>query len=314
MEGLPSDFRQFLAENEVDERLLQTQPSLRYVRFDPRNPPLLGELQADLQRLNPHSHVSVVPVDWMPGFCGIPADVKIASCPAYRAGRIYGMDVSSAVSVDVLDLRPGDQVLDLCCAPGVKLLYAAERLAGLGSITGVDISESRLHTCRSLLQKYGHEAQLFQADGCTFEAGQLYDKVMVDAECTHEGSLKHLQKFQSQWGWDTFKTRVLDTHAHLAELQRGLADSGVRLLRPGGKLVYSTCSFCRSQNEDVVQWLLQRHPQLHLCDLRASRYPALKSELGLRFDPITSNTGGQFVALFSKDLEQHTVSLDRQSC
>lgn len=304
MEGLPSDFREFLAENEVDERLLQTQPSLRYVRLDPRSPPSLEELQADLQRLNPHSRVSVVPVDWMPGFCSLPAEVKIASCHAYHAGQIYGMDVSSAVSVDVLDLKPRDQVLDLCCAPGVKLLYAAERLAGTGSITGVDISEPRLQTCRSLLQKYRHEAKLFQADGRSFEEGKLYDKVLVDAECTHEGSLKHLQKFQSQWGWDTFKTRVLDTHAHLAELQRDLADNGVRLLRPGGKLVYSTCSFCRSQNEAVVQWLLQRHPQLHLCDLRASRYPASKSEFGLRFDPITSNTGGQFVALFSKESEQ----------
>lgn len=303
MEHLPCDFRQFLVDNEVDLRLLQTQPSLRYVRLDPRNPPALEELQSELQRLNPQLQISIAPVDWMQGFWSLPTEVKIASCHAYRAGQLYGMDVSSAVSVDVLELRPGDQVLDLCCAPGVKLLYAAERLAGTGGITGVDVSETRLQTCRSLLQKYAYEAELFQADGRSFEGGKLYDKVLVDAECTHEGSLKHLQKFESQWGWETFKARVLDTHTHLEELQRSLADNGVRLLRPGGKLVYSTCSFCRSQNEAVVQWLLERHPQLQLCDLRATRYPAIKGEFGLRFDPVTSNTGGQFVALFTKTAE-----------
>ena len=300
MDGLPSEFTQFLLSNDVDLRLLQTQPTCRYVRLDPRNPPNPDQLLSDLQRLNPHTQVTLSQVDWMPGFLSLPTEVKIASAAAYRSGQIYGMDVSSAVSVDLLDLQPGDHVLDLCCAPGVKLLYMAEKLAGTGTITGVDISDSRLKTCSSLLQKYGYTAKLIQADGRTFNDGEVYDKVLVDAECTHEGSVKHLQKFESQWGWATFKARVIDTHAGLMELQRGLAENGARLLRPGGKMIYSTCSFCRSQNEEVVQWLLERQRDLQLCDLRTSRYPAVHCDFGLKFNPVVSNTGGQFVSLLVK--------------
>ena len=306
MEAFPQEFLDFLRDNDVDIRVFQTPQSARYVRVNPADPPTMSEFEAELQVLNPHSEVRVVPVEWMPGFWAVTAAAKIASSKAYKSGQIYGMDVSSAVPVDLLAISPGDHVLDLCCAPGVKLLYAAERLHGTGSLTGVDISAPRLNTCRSLLGKYQFAARLFEADGRSFdtaaESGSLYDKVMVDAECTHEGSVKHLEKFGKQWGWDTFKARVLDTHTDLQALQRHLARNGARLLKPGGRMTYSTCSFCKSQNEDVVAWLLDTCPDLSICDLSHTSYPAGKGRLGLRFDPLTSNTGGQFVALFQKTL------------
>jgi 16S rRNA C967 or C1407 C5-methylase (RsmB/RsmF family) len=95
---------------------------------------------------------------------------------------------------------------------------------------------------------------------------ELYDRVLVDAECTHDGSILHMQKFEQNWGWDAFETRVLDPQrvAELGSLQRALLANGFRLLRPGGVLVYSTCSFSAQQNEDVVAWLLQREPAAEL--------------------------------------------------
>jgi 16S rRNA C967 or C1407 C5-methylase (RsmB/RsmF family) len=87
-----------------------------------------------------------------------------------------------------------------------------------------------------------------------------YDRVLVDAECTHDGSLKHVAKFGGQWDATTLERRVLDPArlAALGGLQRGLLANGFRLLRPGGRLVYSTCSMATAQNEDVVAWLLAR--------------------------------------------------------
>ena len=116
--------------------------------------------------------------------------------------------------------------------------------------------------------------------------GPLYNRILVDAECTHDGSLKHIAKFANQWGWSTFERRVPwlapEKIAEVTGLQRALLWNGFRLLepcrvppshvhgaRPGNpmhssafasSLVYSTCSLSRSQNEDVVSWLLSIAP------------------------------------------------------
>lgn len=114
--------------------------------------------------------------------------------------------------------------------------------------------------------------------------GPLYNRILVDAECTHDGSLKHIAKFANQWGWSTFERRVPwlapEKIAEVTGLQRALLWNGFRLLEPcrappshvhgagtgmrssavASSLVYSTCSLSRSQNEDVVSWLLSIAP------------------------------------------------------
>ncbi|VAI88183.1 unnamed protein product [Triticum turgidum subsp. durum] len=101
-----------------------------------------------------------------------------------------------------------------------------------------------------------------------------YDKVLVDAECTHDGSIKHIQKFEF-WGWKTLDRRVLNVErtGNLLHLQLGLLTNGFKLLKTGGSLVYSTCSSCHhmtnslswnsltvAQNENVVQQFLSKYP------------------------------------------------------
>eukprot|EP00455_Lapot_gusevi_P020768 TRINITY_DN21959_c0_g1_i2.p1 TRINITY_DN21959_c0_g1~~TRINITY_DN21959_c0_g1_i2.p1 ORF type:complete len:200 (-),score=33.11 TRINITY_DN21959_c0_g1_i2:6-605(-) len=133
----------------------------------------------------------------------------------------------------------------------------------------------------------------------------LYDKVLVDAECTHDGSIKHIIKYQ-KWGWDTFQARFLNPNRlqALEQLQRGLLLNGFRLLKPGGTLVYATCSFCRSQNEDVVCWLLENHANAKLCAVAPEEQigeasPGLVPHT-LRYDPIRSQTSALFIAKITK--------------
>ncbi|KAL6857240.1 hypothetical protein ACP4OV_018622 [Aristida adscensionis] len=92
-----------------------------------------------------------------------------------------------------------------------------------------------------------------------------YDKVLVDAECTHDGSIKHIQKFEF-WGWKTLDRRVLDAERtdNLLHLQLRLLTNGFKLLKTGGSLVYSTCSLTIAQNEDVVQQFLLAHPSAEI--------------------------------------------------
>lgn len=131
-----------------------------------------------------------------------------------------------------------------------------------------------------------------------------YDKVLVDAECTHDGSVKHIQKFEN-WGWKTLQRRVLDSKRmdNLMHLQFKLLTNGFRLLKAGGSLVYSTCSLAVSQNEDVVELFLSRNSSAELQDVdvadnwncRRGRIPKT-----LRFDPETSKTSGLFIAKIKK--------------
>nr|AAL73534.2 putative protein [Sorghum bicolor] len=131
-----------------------------------------------------------------------------------------------------------------------------------------------------------------------------YDKVLVDAECTHDGSIKHIQKFEF-WGWKTLDRRILDAGRteNLLQLQLHLLTNGFKLLKTGGSLVYSTCSLTVSQNESVVQQFLSTHPSADLqkIDL-ADNWPCRSGGIPktLRFDPAVSQTSGLFVAKFSK--------------
>ena len=191
--------------------------------------------------------------------------------------------------------------------------------------------------------------------GVRLSAGGWYDKVLVDAECTHDGSIKHISKFHS-WGWPQFEKRFLNPERLrlVVELQKRLARwvncaglphatgihrvrhcrNGFRLLKPGGVMVYSTCSLTTAQNEGVVQWLLDTEPTAQLvpvgigacseCSQQSAvvnsaaedsgldaslRCPACSSPvvwqqgsipLTLRFDPLQSLTSGLFVAKFTK--------------
>ena len=127
-----------------------------------------------------------------------------------------------------------------------------------------------------------------------------YDKVLVDAECTHDGSIKHLAKF-AQWGWETFERRFLEPErlTSLARLQLQLLRTGFRQLRPGGVLVYSTCSFAHAQNEGVVGALLAAEPTARLVPVHTlGGAPCSAGSLPhtLRFEPRLSKTSGLFVA------------------
>ncbi|XP_071711171.1 rRNA (cytosine-C(5))-methyltransferase NOP2C [Rutidosis leptorrhynchoides] len=131
-----------------------------------------------------------------------------------------------------------------------------------------------------------------------------YDKVLVDAECTHDGSIKHIQKFEN-WGWSTFERRVLDAKRTdgLTSLQFRLLENGFKLLKVGGNLVYSTCSLTFAQNEDVVEKFLTLNACAELLEIEGSEsWPCKSGRIPktLRFDPLISKTSGLFVAKFTK--------------
>ncbi|KAI9478740.1 MAG: S-adenosyl-L-methionine-dependent methyltransferase [Benjaminiella poitrasii] len=244
---LPASFQKFLKDNLIDPQIYTVIDLPRYVRINTHLPidkrPSLDDLKEQLQI------DKVNTVDGVDNFFSIQlsnTSKRISDCQAYKDHAIFGIDLSSAIAVQALEISIDDQVLDLCCAPGAKLCMIANLLGrdGLGTATGVDIARHRLATCRSLLKKYkvGEKVRLFEADGTIFSVpppsrlggkvitalsestkrrktdliqkpfwaskllrfdGQirtdaLYDKVLVDAECTHDGSILHILKVKKK--------------------------------------------------------------------------------------------------------------------
>ncbi|KAE9024811.1 hypothetical protein PF011_g3323 [Phytophthora fragariae] len=307
-------------------------------------------------------------VPWLPGFYSLPVSAPLARVDLYKAGQLYGIDISSGYAVSLLDIQPGEHVLDLCCAPGAKLTMIADLLQLRGSVTGVDFSRSRLGACRQLVHKYQlfrpeseaadskWRCRLFHADGRTFNIGPktecahidgmevlldtveiasrapkdrqrkrknksarardakrqkllvldsaLYDKVLVDAECTHDGSIRHLQRLDTAAKWEEYVRDHLNPSEveRILKLQHGLIRNGFSLLRPGGTMIYSTCSLSVKQNEDIVSSFLQNEPLAKLDSIvRSEDVPCQEGKLPgtIRFTP-SQNTSGLFIARIHK--------------
>ncbi|ORY08239.1 S-adenosyl-L-methionine-dependent methyltransferase [Basidiobolus meristosporus CBS 931.73] len=178
-QNFPPAFLKFLEENEIDPTIYGQSVNLpRYIRINPTldEKEIVGELKKEL-------NTDIWEVPGVPGFYGLDGTIKIASSALYKAGKVFGIDLSSGLAVYALDVRPDDHILDLCCAPGAKLCMIADSLGkdGSGTVTGVDISEHRAATCRSLLKKYKvFRARVFVHDGTTFN-------IHAPTVCVHPG-------------------------------------------------------------------------------------------------------------------------------
>jgi 16S rRNA (cytosine967-C5)-methyltransferase len=177
---------------------------------------------------------------------------------AFRAGRIRIQDEGSQLVAEVAVAAAPDakQVLDLCAAPGGKTAILAERLPG-AQITAVDVSRKRLDAMRTMLPRALAERMRFEvADGTRMKLEPEWDLILCDVPCSGTGTMARNPEI-----------RLRVTEADLArqqERQRAIVRAGLAGVRPGGRLVYSTCSLEPEENEQVVQWALEEAPGFRL--------------------------------------------------
>lgn len=215
--------------------------------------PLRGERDAVLAGLRAEG-IDPQPVPWYADAFTLPYEQRAAlmNSAAYAAGQVYLQNLSSMVPPLALDPQPGERVLDLTAAPGSKTLQIAALMENTGEIAAVEVVKDRFHRLRANLKAQGATAvRTYLQDGT--RVGRYrpdhFDRVLLDAPCSTEGRFRTDDEETYRY-WSERKIREMQRK------QTRLLQAGLAALRPGGVLVYSTCSFAPEENEAVLDRVL----------------------------------------------------------
>lgn len=182
-----------------------------------------------------------------------------AKHPYYFAGLYYLQEPSAMTPASLLPVKPGDKVLDLCAAPGGKSTELAAKLKGKGLLVANDISNSRAKALLKNIELFGvrNAVVVSEAPGKLEETFTGYfDKILVDAPCSGEGMFRKSPAIMKNW--EQYGVEYYNN------LQKEIILSAVSMLKPGGYLLYSTCTFSPEENEGTMKFLLEQAPDMEL--------------------------------------------------
>lgn len=218
----------------------------------------------------------------------------IAAHPLFESGAITVQDAASAACVDALDPQPGAKVVDCCAAPGGKSFYIAERMENTGKVVSCDIYEHKLETIRAGAARLGLsniETRLADGRKRQDDLAAWADFVLCDAPCSGLGIIRKKPEIR-------FKTD--EELAGLPEIQAAILDNCSGYVKPGGTLVYSTCTILRRENQDVVNGFLASHPEFAL---EPFAHPVCGETEGMvTLLPHRNQTDGFFIAKLRRQL------------
>jgi len=205
------------------------------------------------------SHLELTPVDWTEKGFYYEDTERPARHPFYYAGLYYLQEPSAMAPAAVLPVEPGDKVLDVCAAPGGKSTHMAELLQGSGMVEARDLTEYKVDLIRENIARHGlSNMKAVQMDATVDDpdSHQKADVLVCDLPCSGLGVMGKKTDIRYKM--------TKEKAAELAKLQRQILSVVWDYVRPGGTLVYSTCTIHRSENEDNTAWFLKEHPEFSL--------------------------------------------------
>ncbi len=216
--------------------------------------PLKGD--TDVMAAEYGGRFGLAPVPWCQGGYYYRPETRPGRDPLHAAGAYYIQEPSAMAVAELLDAQPGDAVLDLCAAPGGKTTHVAGSLGGRGLLVSNEIHPARAKILSQNVERWGAaNAVVTNADAQTLRAhfGEFFDKIVVDAPCSGEGMFRKDEQARAEWSEENV--------ALCAARQQEILEQAAAMLKPGGRLVYSTCTFSPEEDEDGIACFLERHPE-----------------------------------------------------
>lgn len=232
-------------------------------------------------------------------FCGegyyIPEDIKSpGNSPLHHAGAFYIQEPSATSAVEMLGVKPGDKVLDLCAAPGGKSTQIGAKLGGKGLLWSNEIVKSRSIILLSNIERMGIRNAVVSnchPDLLCDKLNGFFDKILVDAPCSGEGMFRKNSEAENEWSEQHVKS--------CAARQFMILNSAKKALKENGELVYSTCTFSEEENEGVITRFIEENPDFEIVDSGVSfGRPTL--DYAVRIFPIDGGEGHFAVKLRKK--------------
>lgn len=222
----------------------------------------VNTLKISMEQFNEIAPFDLRPIPWCETGFYVPHGVKPGLHPYYHAGLYYIQEPSAMAPVELLQVQPGDRVLDLCAAPGGKTTQIAARLQGKGVLVTNDIHAERTKALAKNVELYGvrnavvlNESPERIADAFSY----YFDKVLIDAPCSGEGMFRKDEDMVKSWEHHSVEKCVL--------MQRDILETAARLLAPGGTIVYSTCTFAPEENEAMIAEFLNMNREFAVMDI-----------------------------------------------
>lgn len=224
-------------------------------------------LRVNLLKLTPQQFEAAAPfrverVPWTQNGYYVDYREKPGQHPWYRAGLYYLQEPSAMAPAQILPVKPGDRVLDLCAAPGGKATELGARLDGRGILVANEISSSRVRALEHNIELFGIRNGVVTNESPSRLADrfpEFFDCVLVDAPCSGEGMFRKMPEAAKAW----YPEKVEEC----ARVQREIILQAADMLRPGGYMVYSTCTFEPAENELVIAHLLRQRPDMELMEI-----------------------------------------------
>jgi NOL1/NOP2/sun family putative RNA methylase len=258
----------------------------------------------------------ITPIPWIHnGFYYDGDKISPAKHPYYFAGLYYLQEPSAMTPASRLPIEPGDRVLDVCAAPGGKATELGAKLKGQGLLAANDISSSRAKGLLKNIEVFGIGNVLVLSE----EPGKLedyftgyFDKILIDAPCSGEGMFRKDKKMVGAW----------EEHGpeYFRNIQKSIILQAARMLKEGGMMLYSTCTFDSRENEQIIDGLLKAYPEFHVIPMEGyegfcpgmPEYTESKNEEiknTVRIFPHKMKGEGHYLALLQKGEKQECAPL-----
>ena len=221
-------------------------------------------LRVNTLKLSPEQFAAIAPepltaIPWVPAGFTVPPHSRLGKHPYYAAGLYYLQDPAAQAVAELLAPQPGETVLDLAAAPGGKTTHIAALMQGRGLLVANDIKPNRARNLARNMERWGARNVVITNESPSRMAkhfGAFFDRVLVDAPCSAEAIFRKEPGDRRLW-----QPKLVDS---CATQQDAIMQDAARLVRPGGVLVYATCTFAPTEDEGTLARFMDTHPDFDL--------------------------------------------------